>query len=327
MACLTQKFADRLILRPSRHAVETSGKSRRKIAFRKGHLEAWTQRVGTHDPDEVDVFVLKFPGRAGHAERATYHPADYWTDLRAELWSINPPGYGGSWGNASLRNLADAARTAYQEMATVANGRPIVLMGNSLGTVTALYLAARFDVAGMILRNPPPLRELILGRYGWRSLWIGAWLIAQKVPRSICSIRNAQKCTCPAVFLSSRKDTTVAPIHQDRVIQAYGGSYRLLNMEDADHAGSLNLEEQREYQRHLQWLRDQVIPFRTAEDPSAVLSRDDASNANILQRVDSSDATIPEASSSNGGYRSRNHALPNTPGDSDVVSGQIGTWG
>ncbi len=147
-------------------------------------------------------------------------------------------------------------------MAALANGRPIILMGNSLGTVPALYLAARFEVAGMVLRNPPPLRELIVGRYGWWNLWAGAWLIAGRVPRQASSIWNARDCRCPAVFLSSRKDSVVPAAFQDRVIQAYGGPYRLLNMEDADHADSLNLEQQRAYQRHLQWLREQAIPFR-----------------------------------------------------------------
>ena len=180
MTIIAQMIADRLILKPSRHGLSTTGKQRETIPFRKGELEVWTQRIGTTDPDEVDLFVLKLHGTAGRAERATYHPMDYWTDLRAELWSMNPPGYGGSSGSASVRTLATAAQATYLEMARRAEGRPIVVMGNSLGTVPALYLAANFPVAGMVLRNPPPLRQLIVGRHGWWNLWIGAMLIAQK---------------------------------------------------------------------------------------------------------------------------------------------------
>jgi pimeloyl-ACP methyl ester carboxylesterase len=184
---------------------------------------------------------------------------DYWTDVRAELWSVNPPGYGGSSGTASVRHLAAAGRTAYLELARRADGRPIVVMGNSLGTVTALHLAANFPVSGLILRNPPPLRQLIVGQHGWWNLWIGAWLIAQKVPLELCSIRNARQVACPAVFLSSVKDQTVPVAYQEGIVREYAGPYRLLRMEQADHATSLTLSEQREYARHLEWLRHQTL--------------------------------------------------------------------
>ena len=262
MTIIAQMIADRLIMKPSRHRLSTLGKQRETFPFRKGHLEVWTQRVGTIDPDEVDVFVLKLHGTAGRAERSTYHPMDYWTDLRAELWSMNPPGYGGSSGSASVRTLAAAAQTTYLEMARRADGRPIIVIGNSLGTVPALYLAANFPVSGMVLRNPPPLRQLIVGRYGWWNFWIGAMLIAQKVPRDICSIRNASQLNCPAVFLSSCRDEIVPASYQEKIFRAYNGPYRLLRLENADHASSLTLNEQREYSRHLEWLRDEAISIR-----------------------------------------------------------------
>jgi pimeloyl-ACP methyl ester carboxylesterase len=227
------------------------------LPFGRGSIEIWTRTVGATDWDDVDVFVLKFSGTAGRAERATYHPMDYWTDLRAELWSFNPPGYGGSTGTASLNTLAAAAATAYRELADIAQGRPIIVMGNSLGTVAALYLSANFPVAGLVLRNPPPVRQLIVGRHGWWNLWVASWLIAQRVPRQICSISNAARSHCPAVFLSSRRDKTVPPQFHDRIIDAYRGPHRVLELKEAEHATSLNLEEQRQYAQHLDWLRDQ----------------------------------------------------------------------
>lgn len=260
MTVFAQMIADRLILRPSQHAISTSDKSRRMLPFGRGSIETWMQRVGTNCSEDADVFVLKFSGTAGRAERATYHPLDYWTDLRAELWSVNPPGYGSSSGPASLKTLAEAARCVYSELRIVAQDRPIVIMGNSLGTVPALYLAGNFDVAGLVLRNPPPLRQLIMGRHGWWNLWLGAALISRKVPRQLCSIRNAQAATCPAVFLSSRQDETVPATYQDKVIQAYGGPSCIVSLKDADHTTSLNLDEQREYSRVLEWIRNAAIP-------------------------------------------------------------------
>jgi len=262
MKILAQVIADKLILRPSRHRLSAIGKERQAIPFRKGSLEVWTQRVGTRDLDDVDLFVLKFHGTAGRAESSTYHPLDYWTDLRAELWSVNPPGYGGSSGMASVKSLAEAGRAAYRQMERIADGRPIVVIGNSLGTAIAMHLAANFPIAGLILRNPPPLKHLIVGRYGWWNLWVGAMLVARMVPPEICSIRNARQTGCPAVFLSSCKDRMVPPVFQEKIFREYAGPYRLMRLENADHASSLTLNEQREYRQHLDWLRQEIMPLK-----------------------------------------------------------------
>jgi pimeloyl-ACP methyl ester carboxylesterase len=265
MTIIAQVIADRLILKPTRHKINAVGKERRVIPVRKkGSLEVWTQRVAASSSDDVDVFVLKFAGTAGRAERATYHPMDYWSDLRAELWSVNPFGYGGSSGVASVKSLAECGQAAYEAMANVADGRPIFVFGNSLGTVTALHLSANYDVAGLVLRNPPPLRQLIVGQHGWWNLWIGAMLIAQKVPYNLCSIRNAARSNCPAVFLSSRKDEIVPVAYQERIMQAYAGPKRVVCLANAKHATSLNLAEQRDYRGHLEWLRHRSIKMPAA---------------------------------------------------------------
>ena len=52
-------------------------------------------------------------------------------------------------------------------MAKSAQGRPIILAGNSLGGAVALYVASKRPAAAMILQNPPPLQRMILQKYGW----------------------------------------------------------------------------------------------------------------------------------------------------------------
>ena len=61
------------------------------------------------------------------------------------------------------------------------------------------------------------------------------------------------------MIISSRQDKTVPAPYQDRVIQAYGGESQIVALTDANHTSSLNLVEQREYSRHLDWLRNQAI--------------------------------------------------------------------
>lgn len=52
---------------------------------------------------EAELFVLKFNGNGGRAERASIHPLDFWSDRPGEVWSHNPPGYGASGGKARDR--------------------------------------------------------------------------------------------------------------------------------------------------------------------------------------------------------------------------------
>ena len=125
---------------------------------------------------------------------------------------------------------------AYAEIEQLADGRPIVVIGNSLGTVPALYVAARYPVAGLVLRNPPPLRQLIVGRYGWWNLWVGAWYVSRRVPAQVCSVTNARQITCPCVFICSCRDEVVPSAYQDKIFREYAGPYRLLRMQEAEHA-------------------------------------------------------------------------------------------
>lgn len=127
--------------------------------------------------------------------------------------------------------------------------------GNSLGTAVALAVAARYrDMAALILRNPPPLRQLIVGRHAWYSFWVGAWLIASRVPRSLDSIGNARGSDVPALFVTSGQDRVVPPPYQELVYEAYAGPKRQLTLPQADHHDFPSEDDIPHYRRHLDWL-------------------------------------------------------------------------
>ena len=255
---LLSRLVDRLVLQPTRHPLPPEGKSRRLISFGEGQLEVWTHRVGGADGREPELFVLKFPGTAGRAERSTDHPADCWPDLCVELWAVNPPGYGGSSGKARLQELAPVARTVYQELQRHAAGRPVLVTGNSLGCASALHLAATLPLAGLILRNPPPLREVIVGRHGWWNLGLGVRLLVRHIPAELDCIRNARRAQPPAVFITSGSDTLIAPNYQRLVLDIYAGEQRVLVLPDADHATRMTSDEERQYRELLMWLREKM---------------------------------------------------------------------
>jgi pimeloyl-ACP methyl ester carboxylesterase len=252
-------LTDILVLRPTRHPIAAEHKTRHALAFAGGEVELWRHRSGPDDGGEPDLVLLKFGGAGGRAERATEHPADYWPDLRADVWAFNPPGFGGSSGRASLQSLAELATLAYEHVCRETDPRRLVVTGNSLGGVIALYLAARHPVSGLLLRNSPPLRELIVDRFGWWNFWLGARLIARQIPAELDAVANAARVTAPALFLSARRDRIVWPRHQELIIDAYAGEKRVLPLAEADHGSALTEAEQREYARLLDWFRQRVF--------------------------------------------------------------------
>ena len=106
---------------------------------------------------------------------------------------MNYPGFGGSTGPARLARLGPAALTAFDAVKHAAGDRPVVVFGASLGTTTALHIAAHRPVAGLILHNPPALRQIILRQFGWWNLWLLAGPLARKIPRRSGQRRQRQE--------------------------------------------------------------------------------------------------------------------------------------
>jgi pimeloyl-ACP methyl ester carboxylesterase len=252
------RLADRLILCPTTHPVPAGEKRREILEFEFGQFEVWIQNTTrTAEATHPDLFALKFPGTGGRAERMSEHPADVWPDLAVEVWAVNPPGYGGSGGRASLRYATAVADAAWEQIAIRANGKPIIATGNSLGCLAAFHLAANKQISGLLIRNPPPLRELIAGRYGWWNFGLSK-LIANQVPASLCSVANAARAKSPAVFVMSEKDRTVPPNYQRKIVDAYAGKQQLMVLRDADHATPINDGQVPEYLEKLNWFRDSL---------------------------------------------------------------------
>jgi len=88
----------------------------------------------------------------------------------------------------------------YDRVAPIAGSRPIFVEGASFGTAVALSVAARRPVAGVILKNPTPLRELILGAYGWWNLWLLASPVAARIPADLDAVATPLDARCRRSF-------------------------------------------------------------------------------------------------------------------------------
>jgi pimeloyl-ACP methyl ester carboxylesterase len=254
------RVADRLILQPTTHYIDPEELVRRVIVTRSGEVEVWIASEISDLPDATKVLLLKFPGTGGRAERSGPHPAEAWPDISCESWTINHRGYGGSPGPATVQNFAETCDSVLSEIVESFPDHKLVVYGNSLGCLSALYVSARFPVAAAYIRNPPPLAQMITTRprYAWWSLGMSK-LIADQVPDSLDAIENARRSTCPALIVQSELDRVIPPKYQDLVISQFGGKVRKLVLRGADHHHRAGESQFEEYDEAVRWLGKQIL--------------------------------------------------------------------
>ena len=247
---------DRLIVFPTTGRIETAGLvGRREARLPSGStVEIWIARSRGAQRLEPRAYVLSFIGNAARAELTAPFFAKDWGDRPVEVWAVNYPGYGGSPGRGRLGSIAPAALAAYDELRQYADDKPIILEARSIGTAAALYVASHRTVAGCILHNPPPLRPLILGRYGWWNGWLLAGPVALSVPSELDSISNAKSVSAPGVFILAGRDQVVPLSYQNRVAEAYPGPKRLIVSPESDHSDRISGPALAEYEASLNWV-------------------------------------------------------------------------
>jgi uncharacterized protein len=246
---------DRLILFPTTNRIDAGEATRKTVAFTGGKLEIWCAASKlARSTGRAEAHVLRFYGNADRAERWVAEEAEMWDKRAIEVWGVNYPGFGGSTGPARLASLGPAALAAFDALQQVAGERPIIVFGASLGTTVALNIAAHRTVSGLILQNPPPIREMIYRQFGWWNLWLLAGPLAQKIPAALDSVTNAKAARAPAIFLLADADEVVAPRFQKMVLKAYAGEKRIINLPEAGHNSPIDTSGLARLHKALDWL-------------------------------------------------------------------------
>lgn len=265
---LLSKIADRLTLAPSTDKIDP-GDNRYECIFADTttEIEAFVSTWGDFDstPAKNRLIILKIPGTGGRAERASIHPAELFANqhsgalVAAEVWTLNHRGYGGSTGPASMQNFVSTLEAFWKYIESKFPTEHKLVTGNSLGGISALYLARKNRVSGLLLRNPPPVAQLIATRpkYNWWSFG-AAKLIAKGIPSALDAIENAAHVSCPAVFVTSEKDRVVPPSYQQQIIDAFAGPTKQIILEDADHQHPPPDHQRTQYAATIDWLRAQI---------------------------------------------------------------------
>jgi pimeloyl-ACP methyl ester carboxylesterase len=246
---------DSLVLFPTTYRIDAGAAVRKPIPFEGGELEIWTARSRmAKERGQAEVYVLRFYGNADRADRWVADEAEMWNNRAVEVWGMNYPGFGGSTGPARLGRLGPAALAAFDTLKQIAGERPIIVFGASLGTTTALHIAAQRKVAGLILHNPVALRQIILRQFGWWNLWLFAGPMARKIPAELDSIANAKVTRSPAIFLLAENDEVIAPKFQRLVVEAYAGEKRIVTLAGARHNDPLEGASMASFIDALDWL-------------------------------------------------------------------------
>lgn len=194
------------------------------------------------------MIALKFPGVAGRAERGGPHPFELVPECAVEIWTINPLGYGGSEGRATLRVTVSTCDAVWQTVTLKYPNASIFVIGNSLGCLAALYLAAAKAVAGLYLRNPVPVHQMIRTRlrYNWWNFGL-ARLIANQLPIELDAVKNSKLALAPLLQVSSGLDRVVPLHYQQLIFSAYRGKKEQFILNGVDHHEFVREDQQEDY--------------------------------------------------------------------------------
>lgn len=117
-----------------------------------------------------------------------------------------------------------------------------------------MYVAASRPVAGLIVQNPPALRQVIRSQ-GWWNLWLLAYPASLRVPAELDTPANAKRVSAPAVFITAEADNLVMPKFQQLTIDAFAGPKRVLHLKRKGHDDTIDSpEEWAEFRADVDWL-------------------------------------------------------------------------
>jgi pimeloyl-ACP methyl ester carboxylesterase len=246
--------ANRLILGSNHDTIDPGAARREMIKVNGRSVECWVARSPGAEAAEPEAFVLFFVGKSARVDSWMTPVANAWSGKPVEVWGMNYPGSGGSDGPVQLALVAPNALGVYDAVKARAGAHPVFIQASSFGTTAALAVAARRRVAGLVLQNPPPLRQLILGRYGWWNLWLIAGPVAAQIPGDLDSLANAARCSAPAVFIVSEADNNVPAGYQQRVVNSYAGPKRIITRPGAGHDTPLSSEAADTLKKGKEWM-------------------------------------------------------------------------
>lgn len=230
---------------PVAHWTAAKGRTTTSLAVNGAILRGWSY-AGT-DPKAPTVVFFNRNDTTIDQNDATYRA----------IVALGPPvvvydyrGYGFSIGIPGVQLMQDDAVRIVDAVAKDAGARGVVIYGDSIGTAVATYVAARTQVAGVILAGTPASAQeqfpISLAASGVSPAVAATLTLGPDLIAAFAIADNAGRIQAPLLILHSPADTEV-PIAQAREVYAASVSVpkRFVEVPGATHAGTVDAPEAR----------------------------------------------------------------------------------
>jgi len=184
------------------------------------------QRPAPTQPAQGQVLITH--GNAGCAVQCGHYADIIQQAAPLDVFIVEYPGYADRPGKPTERTLYESANEAFELLATNA---PIYVVGESLGTGVAAYLAGRFPkrVAGLALLAPyNRLADVAQPHFPILPV---RWFLCDRFPAEDY-LRNYNG---PVAFLTAGRDAVVPEKFGQRLYDSYAGPKRLWEFPQGDH--------------------------------------------------------------------------------------------
>ena len=165
----------------------------------------------------------------GNAEEVSWLASTAGQYAGWSLLMLNYRGYGRSEGKPGEAELFADALQIHDYAAKRAQGGRVAVMGRSLGSGVAVYLAAQRPVAGVILVSPyDTIESVAQGVYPFLP-------ISLMLKHRFDSLSRAPGIKAPLLCLVASGDRVIPRPHSERLYAAWGGPRQWREIRPADH--------------------------------------------------------------------------------------------
>jgi hypothetical protein len=189
-------------------------------------LQGWlVQAAPTPAPAPILIYF------GGNAEEVSWLVSSAGRYAGWSLLLMNYRGYGASEGKPGEAALFADALQIYDYAAGRARGGRVAVMGRSLGSGVAVYVASQRPVAGAILVSPyDSLERVAQGIYPFLP-------ISLMLKHRFDSLARAPGIGAPLLCLVASGDRVIPRPHSERLFAAWGGPRQWREIGPADHDG------------------------------------------------------------------------------------------
>lgn len=185
-------------------------------------LRGWRLR-----PAQPRRTLLFFYGNAGSVLTSAWSLHWLARALSAEVWALDYRGYGFSDGVAAVDRFAEDALVVCDAARASSDGRPLVVVGQSMGSMAALHVAAHREVEAAVLLAPVGSVDDVIAALSRRAP-ATTRVVADESLRAVRAspLADLRETRAPTLVVSARADEIATPAVIGRFLSGAGPSLR-----------------------------------------------------------------------------------------------------